>query len=187
MSVDLYVDGVIAKSRLVIVRSLGGLDYWRYGFEQVAAACERSGALLVALPGDDRPDARLSRLSTAPAEAVALLDRYFREGGPGNLGNALRLAARLLGRDEAPAPPVALGPVIGMGVDGAPLALDRVERTARERPAALVVFYRASLLAADTAPITALMRSLAAEGVGAVRGSPSPASRIVRRKSRSLR
>ena len=39
MSVDLYVDSVIAKSRFVIVRSLGGLDYWRYGFERLAAAC----------------------------------------------------------------------------------------------------------------------------------------------------
>ena len=61
MSVDLYVDGVIAKSRLVIVRSLGGLDYWRYGFERVAAACRRNDTLLVALPGDDRPDAQTSR------------------------------------------------------------------------------------------------------------------------------
>src|SRR5688572_26582876 len=64
MSVDLYVDAVIAKSRLVIVRSLGGLDYWRYGFERVAEACRRHGVLLVALPGDDRPDARLAALST---------------------------------------------------------------------------------------------------------------------------
>ncbi len=165
MSVDLYVERVIAKSRLVIVRSLGGLDYWRYGFEQVAAACERSGTVLVASPGDDRPDARLARLSTAPAQAVALLDRYFREGGSGNLGNALRLAARLLGRDFEPAPPVALGPVIGMGADGAALALDRMERSARERSTALVVFYRASLLAADTAPITAMLRALADEGL----------------------
>ncbi|MEE8098916.1 MAG: hypothetical protein V3T13_03160, partial [Hyphomicrobium sp.] len=33
MSVDLYIESVIARARLVIVRSLGGLDYWRYGFE----------------------------------------------------------------------------------------------------------------------------------------------------------
>jgi len=165
LSVDLYVEGVIAGSRLVIVRSLGGLDYWRYGFEQVAASCRKSGALLVALPGDDRADARLSKLSTASAEDVDLFDRYFREGGPGNLGNALKLAARLLGRDARPAPPVALGPVIGMGADGAALGLERMQRGARERPAALIVFYRASLLAADTAPITAMMRALAAEGL----------------------
>src|SRR5262245_50917699 len=36
MSIDLYADNVVARSRLVIVRSLGGLDYWRYGFERLA-------------------------------------------------------------------------------------------------------------------------------------------------------
>ena len=96
MSVDLYVEDVVSKSRLVIVRSLGGLDYWRYGFEQVAEACHRPGAKLVALPGDDRPDPRLSGLSTVSPEHASLFDAYFREGGAGNIGNALRLAAALV-------------------------------------------------------------------------------------------
>ncbi len=168
MSVDLYVDAVIAKSRLVVVRSLGGLDYWRYGFERVAEACRRSGALFVALPGDDRPDARLAGLSTAPADTVARFDRYFREGGPGNLGAALRLAGNLLGCAEQPASPAPLGPVIGMGADGSMRDLARMARTVPERPAVLIVFYRASLLAADAAPIRALMRSLAGEELEAI-------------------
>src|SRR3984893_1210334 len=36
MSVDLYVENVVARARIVIVRCLGGLDYWRYGFEHIA-------------------------------------------------------------------------------------------------------------------------------------------------------
>src|SRR6476469_8737048 len=35
MSVDLYVERVVAHARAVIVRGLGGLDYWRYGFERI--------------------------------------------------------------------------------------------------------------------------------------------------------
>ena len=35
MSVDLYVERVVAGARAVIVRGLGGLDYWRYGFERI--------------------------------------------------------------------------------------------------------------------------------------------------------
>ena len=31
MSVDLYAEAVIAKAKFVLVRLLGGLDYWRYG------------------------------------------------------------------------------------------------------------------------------------------------------------
>ncbi|MEE8272222.1 MAG: hypothetical protein V3R98_10900, partial [Alphaproteobacteria bacterium] len=41
LSVDLYVDGVIAAARLVVVRLLGGVGYWPYGVEQVVEACRR--------------------------------------------------------------------------------------------------------------------------------------------------
>ena len=60
-----------------IVRCLGGLDYWRYGFERLVSAAREKGILLVALPGDDRPDPRLTALSTLEPEAVTLLDRVF--------------------------------------------------------------------------------------------------------------
>jgi cobaltochelatase CobN len=165
MSVDLYVDNVIAKSRFVIVRSLGGLDYWRYGLERVAAACGRDVGL-VALPGDDRADARLAALSTVPPQSLELFDRYFRAGGTGNLTNALKLAGTLLGRkSETPAdPPAQLGPVVGMTVEGTPADIAELS-AAGDRPMAMVVFYRSSLLAADTAPIRALMQRLAAEGL----------------------
>ena len=38
MSVDLYVERVVARAKFVIVRCLGGLDYWRYGLEHIADA-----------------------------------------------------------------------------------------------------------------------------------------------------
>src|SRR5262245_29010471 len=62
MSVDLYVDNVIAGARLVIVRCLGGFDYWRYGLERVADLARDNGILFAALPGDDRADPRLASL-----------------------------------------------------------------------------------------------------------------------------
>src|SRR4051812_17768761 len=43
MSVDLYVEQVVARARCVIVRLLGGLDYWNYGAQEVAAQCRRVG------------------------------------------------------------------------------------------------------------------------------------------------
>src|ERR1700755_2427330 len=81
MSVDLYVDAVVAKAKVVIVRCLGGLDYWRYGLERIADAARDSGILFAALPGDDRPDPRLALASTASAAQLDVLDRFFREGG----------------------------------------------------------------------------------------------------------
>src|SRR5215468_9837886 len=70
MSVDLSVDNVVARARLVIVRCLGGLDYWRYGLEHIADVARENGVLFAALPGDDRPDARLAAMSTVPAKAL---------------------------------------------------------------------------------------------------------------------
>ena len=42
LSVDLYADAVIARARFVLVRCLGGLDYWRYGIERLAMYLERA-------------------------------------------------------------------------------------------------------------------------------------------------
>jgi len=148
MSVDLYVDKVVAGAKAVIVRCLGGLDYWRYGLERIADTAREKGILFAALPGDDRPDPRLASASTVSREQLDLLDRFFREGGADNLGNALRLVGGLPWQ-----PPVALGALTVLG--------DAVDT----RPTALVVFYRANLLAADMAPIEALMAALDCQGL----------------------
>ena len=42
-SVDLYAEKVLAKARFVLVRLLGGMEYWRYGVDEVAAG-QKSGA-----------------------------------------------------------------------------------------------------------------------------------------------
>jgi cobaltochelatase CobN len=156
MSVDLYVESVVARAKLVIVRCLGGLDYWRYGLEHIADAARDHGVLFAALPGDDRPDPRLAAMSTVSAEVLDLLDRFFREGGPDNLANALRYAGTLLDRAAVWRPPVAVGPLTVLG-------------EARDaRPVALVVFYRANLLAADHEPVAALMAALDREGLSSL-------------------
>jgi cobaltochelatase CobN len=147
---------VVARARLVIVRCLGGLDYWRYGLEHIADVARDHGVLFAALPGDDRPDARLAAMSTVSADALDLLDRFFREGGPDNLANALRYAGTLLGRAIAWQPPVAVGPITVLG------------EVRDARPVALVVFYRANLLAADHEPVTALMSALDREGLSSL-------------------
>ncbi len=74
MSVDLYVERVIENARCVIVRLLGGLDYWRYGAEELAHAARKAGIALALLPGDGRDDPRLAELSTV-SEAGARAPR----------------------------------------------------------------------------------------------------------------
>ncbi len=97
MSVDLYVEQVIASARCIVIRLLGGLDYWRYGAEEVAHAARANGIPLALLPGDGRADARLAKLSTVSEEILGRLDGFFAHGGPANTAHALELMAHLAG------------------------------------------------------------------------------------------
>ena len=54
----------------MLVRCLGGLDYWRYGLERLRDVCTERGVKLAVLPGDDRPDERLSAFSTVTPALV---------------------------------------------------------------------------------------------------------------------
>ncbi|MBX9947187.1 MAG: cobaltochelatase subunit CobN, partial [Reyranella sp.] len=165
MSVDLYVERVVAHARAVIVRGLGGLDYWRYGFERIGDAARDNGILFAALPGDDRPDPRLISVSTVAGEPLDRLDRFFREGGTDNLRQALHYVAALLGRGNAWTPPAPLGPIAGFTSGRRAVAAAELCRTEDTRPSALIVFYRSNLMAADVEPIAALMAALDRHGL----------------------
>ncbi len=168
MSVDLYVERVIAHARMVIVRCLGGFEYWRYGLEIIASIARSKGILFAALPGDDRPDPRLVEISTVTTQTLSRLDRFFRQGGPENLRHALGYVGSLLGRDISWTEAMPIGPAVGFSADGHTVPLPDLLSAVDKRPVALVLFYKASLLAADTAPIRALMAALEAENLAPV-------------------
>src|SRR5271156_1103086 len=94
MSVDLWIEGVGAHAKVIVVRLLGGLDWWKYGNERLSALARDRGLLIAALPGEDRDDARLAAASTLPPAELDRLLRYFREGGSENLRALLRQLAR---------------------------------------------------------------------------------------------
>lgn len=168
MSVDLYVERVVAHARAVIVRCLGGFDYWRYGLEIIASIARKNNVLFAALPGDDRADPRLAEISTVTAEKLTRLDHFFREGGPDNLRQALRYVGSLLDHDIAWTDAMPIGPVAGFSADGRMLPFKKICSAVDPRPVALVLFYKASWLAADTAPIRALMAALEGQNLAPV-------------------
>src|SRR5258707_1905811 len=97
MSVDLWIDRVASHAKVIVVRLLGGLDWWRYGADRLSALAKQRGIALAMLPGEDRDDPRLAECSTLPADELAVLLGYFREGGLGNLRALLRRLARHAG------------------------------------------------------------------------------------------
>ncbi|ESZ20411.1 cobaltochelatase subunit CobN [Mesorhizobium sp. L48C026A00] len=107
MSVDLWIDSVARHARVVLVRILGGYDWWRYGCDQLASTARAHGIKLALLPGECRDeDLRLIEGSTLPRQELDGLLGYFREGGPENMTALVRRLASLAGSDVAVAEPV---------------------------------------------------------------------------------
>ncbi len=166
LSVDLYVERMVTRAKLVIVRLLGGVRYWPYGVEQIEAACRDRGLPCAFLPGDDRPDPDLTRRSTLPPDDTGRLWRYFVHGGIDNavscLGHAMaRLGHAVAWREPAPLPKAAL---YAPGLTQPSLTELRAGWTAGA-PTAAVVFYRALLQAGNLAAVDALVHALRAEGL----------------------
>ncbi|MBS1180610.1 MAG: cobN [Proteobacteria bacterium] len=150
-SVDLYLEKVVSKARFVLVRLLGGADYWRYGVDELSMLARSKGIALALIPGDDRPDPRLAEASTLPADDLDRLTRWFGFGGPDNIAASLAFIAARLGHattwvEPTPQPP--FGVFSQVGGDGR----------------ALVVGYRALINAGDAAPIEAITEALAGSG-----------------------
>src|SRR6202167_6006121 len=81
MSVDLWIERVGAHAKVILVRLLGGLDFWKYGVERLSALARERGIALAVLPGEDRDDKRLAAASTLPAGELDALVPFFRGGG----------------------------------------------------------------------------------------------------------
>ncbi|GBQ14028.1 cobaltochelatase subunit CobN [Swaminathania salitolerans] len=161
MSVDLYLDRTVSQARCVVVRLLGGTEYWRYGVEELRALCRERDIRLVFVTGEAHPDTALQKLSNVDEARWTRLDALFREGGARNLRCALSLMTALAGLGEDAGQTVERLPECG-------LYRRLVQRPDGADPAqarrALIVFYRAHLLAADLAGIDALAEALYAGG-----------------------
>ena len=128
---------------VVVVRILGGRRDWEEGIDTVLA----SGKPVVALGGEQAPDAEMMELSTVPAGVAAQAHAYLAQGGPANLAQLHAfLSDTVLLTGEGFAPPVEL-PSWGI--------LDR-DPVRTDGPTVAVLYYRAHQLAGNTAFVEAL-------------------------------
>ena len=166
MSVDLWIDRVGSHAKIILVRLLGGIEWWKYGVEQLSALARARGIALAVLPGEDRDDPRLTAASTLPQRDLDVLLRFFREGGRDNLCGLLRELARYGGgRGDATEPkpvPRFAGYLPGAGA----VDIDRLATSVESGKAVVpILFYRALLLADDTAAVDALCDALSSRGL----------------------
>jgi cobaltochelatase CobN len=165
LSVDLYLQKTLSGARGILIRLLGGIEYWRYGVEQVSALAAAKGIALAIVPGDGRPDPRLDAASNLPPSTLRRLKTLCDSSGPDSARAALAQLALAAGLPAVP--PVhraalhrhgfyvpSIGVVepsdLDLATDGAPIVL--------------VVFYRAFLAACDTDPVDRLIGELAQRG-----------------------
>lgn len=171
LTIDTYAETVLRHARGIVLRLLGGRAYWSYGLEVVKQTVAQTGAKLLVLPGDDRPDPELLNHSTSALSSVDRLWRYFTEGGIENTINALKYLSDIcLGTAYQPQPPVVI-PRVGLYSWAHP-AMDRFVHqksltqgqidlnSVDQNNRAGILFYRAHYLAGNTTAIDALCQAL---------------------------
>ena len=161
MSVDVYSEKTIAKSRLVIARVLGGEGYFRYGLEKLLETAQENAVELVVLPGDDKPDPGLAAYNTVSGNTAERCWEYLKEGGPENMANLLRYVSHLL--DATEEPPSAL-PLMKAGIWSPKSGVCELEQLRDNwkdnAPVVAVSFYRALVQSGGLEPIVAVVKEL---------------------------
>jgi cobaltochelatase CobN len=189
LTIDTYAEEVLEKAQVIVVRLLGGVGYWPYGLEVVQEIAARTGAMLILLPGDDKPDTALFSRSTLPLAEVNQVWRYLIEGGIENIKQLLYfLANRCLGRNfqvQMPQvvekcdlygfsfdsldliPPSKGGDMSDLKVPllKGDLGGSQLTQPTNQSPKVGLIFYRAHYLSGNTKAIDALCQALADRGL----------------------
>lgn len=152
LTIDTYADDILTHAKIIIIRLLGGRSYWSYGLEVVEETAEKTGAKLIIMPGDDRPDPDLMSHSTVSLTTVNQLWNYFTEGGIENYKNALLFIAKnYLDQCYSENSPVSV-PRVG-------IYQEKIEQNTT-LPSVSILFYRAHYLSGNIRPIDELCQAI---------------------------
>ncbi len=162
VAADHFVQTVATRSRLLIVRLLGGRAYFPHLLQALADLREISPRpRLLLLSATESEDADLAGLSDFPATAARTFQALFAEGGAANLQAAADLAEQLLvwnGKDALALPEVKPMPAFGW-YKPAPAP------TPDSKGTAWITFYRAWQQTGDLEVVDKLLETLEAEGL----------------------
>ena len=171
LSIDAYVETVLSKAQIIILRLLGGSAYWGYGLERIKEVVEANEIDLFVLPGDNAPDLDLISHSTVSLAFVNQLWRYIIEGGTENFANALRFVSDIcLGTNYQPIAPK-LVPEFGIYQwqkqtnKNNQNSLNKDCQPKTNNNYCGVLFYRSHYLAGNTLPIDRLCQSIITENL----------------------
>ncbi|MGE3875822.1 MAG: cobaltochelatase subunit CobN [Parvibaculaceae bacterium] len=169
LSVDLYLEKTLKHARLIVLRLLGGAQYWAHGLGEIEALARERRIALAVLPGDSQPDPELARRSTLLPADCERLRQYLVAGGQENARAFLELCLHFLGHGAPPAPPRPLAKAGRYWPGETADSLDELgAHWIAGAPVAALVFYRSVLEGAQTAPVDALVRALQQRRINAL-------------------
>jgi cobaltochelatase CobN len=153
LTIDTYAEEVLEHAQVIVLRLLGGQSYWSYGLEVLQETVTRTGAQLIILPGDDRPDPDLMSHSTVGLGSVDRVWRYFTEGGIENAKNMLKFLANAYLNQSYKSDPPQVVPRVGLYREFSGLLKTGI------------LFYRAHYLSGNTRVIDRLCDALCDRGL----------------------
>ena len=169
LSIDTYAESVLEQAKAIMIRLLGGREYWPYGLEVVADLAQSRQIHLYLLPGDGAMDLELMEQSTVPFERVHRLWRYLQEGGVNNFFHGFEYVYSFLSPD-----PISIKPVQSIENWGCYRPLSRSadllgnSEAKQDPPKCGILFYRAHYLSGNLEPIDALVAALAERGIAGI-------------------
>ncbi|GAA6175790.1 cobaltochelatase subunit CobN [Sulfitobacter pacificus] len=167
-SVDNYVEQTLTGAKGILIRLIGGENYWPYGIMQVQDFARRNDIALAILPADGREDPALDQHSTLPVSTLRRLSHLCDAGGAVAAQAALAQLALAAGFYAGPVTGTKTVPTAGYYDPDHGVALQGPNTTSDTAPLIAVTFYRSYLTAADTAPVDALIREIRARGFNAM-------------------
>tara|TARA_Y100001968_G_scaffold333683_1_gene398351 strand:- start:35210 stop:38944 length:3735 start_codon:yes stop_codon:yes gene_type:complete len=95
--IDHYINTTAKRSKIIIVRFLGGKNYWPYGFEQLVewSKIEVNRKLIIISATDENRD-ELNELSNISMKYVRHLSSLLNNGGADNYSKALEIIKSLM-------------------------------------------------------------------------------------------
>ncbi|MCG8490775.1 MAG: cobaltochelatase subunit CobN [Sneathiellales bacterium] len=165
LSVDVYLENTLEQAKAILVRLIGGEQYWQYGINAVYELARRKNIPLAVLPADGRKDERLNALSTIDIESLEFLKEMCDQGGESAAKQVLRFMA---GFDQsAPAfekKPALLDEHGFYCPEQGPISHASSPFPEESKGVILVCFYRSYITSADLEPVDRLIRKFRAAG-----------------------
>lgn len=167
LSIDTYVEKTACKAKGILVRLIGGKDYWSYGLMHLQDLARQKSIALAILPADGRDDPQLEALSTVPLSTLKRLKTLCDYGG--------EIAAQAALAQLALASGLYLNPVQGkkeisnvgffcpsLGCIGEEKVRELLDK---DKSTVILVFYRSYLTSVDLDPVNNMILSFREKGI----------------------